>query len=208
MTTPINCPSCGAAVPFQSRTSVSATCPYCRSVLVRHDMKIEEIGKVGTVMDDMTPFQIGTQGRYQGKSFTILGRARWKWEGGYWNEWHMSFGGDEAYWLGEAQGQCAVSRPVAPPKKLPAMTPGAALTVAGATYEVRDVKSAVCEATEGEMPVIVKPGTVKTAADCGNDAGGYACIEVEPGKQPSIYVGSIEDYDSLSLSNLRAIDGW
>ena len=40
------CPSCGAPVKFQWSSAVQTVCPYCRSILVRHDVNLEAVGKV------------------------------------------------------------------------------------------------------------------------------------------------------------------
>ncbi len=213
MTAKLNCPSCGAQVPFQSQASVSATCPYCRSVLVRTDMKLEEIGKVAKLMDDMTALQIGTQGRYKGRSFILLGRARWQWSAGFWNEWHLSYGGGASGWLAEAQGFMGVAHFEAT-KAVPArekLKVGDHLVLPGGKYQVEDMKEASCVGTEGELPAIIKPGTKKRTVDLtANLAGGvagFASIDYED-DGPHVYVGTYEDVESLTLSNLRQLDGW
>ena len=34
------CPSCGAPVKFRWSSAVQTVCPYCRSILVRHDVNL------------------------------------------------------------------------------------------------------------------------------------------------------------------------
>jgi len=56
------CPSCGGPVPFQSAISVFAVCPYCTSMLVRHDLDVESLGKMAVLAEDSSPLQIGSAG--------------------------------------------------------------------------------------------------------------------------------------------------
>ena len=69
-----NCPSCGAEVVFNSNHSVYAVCKYCHSMIVRHDLDVEAIGTMASLPEDMSPFQIGTEGYYQGTHFSLVGR--------------------------------------------------------------------------------------------------------------------------------------
>ena len=209
MTAKINCPACGAGVPFQSNTSITATCAFCRSVLLRTDIDVKLIGKVGQVMDDVTLLQIATQGKYNHQSFILLGRARWRWDDGFWNEWNMAFGGGVNGWLGEAQGQLYPCMYVEPEDDYTQakLAIGHIVRAKGKSYEVTDLKTATCIACEGELPAMIAPGSTKFAADCRNDDGGYACVEIE-NAQTRMFIGTIEDVESMRLSNLRTLDGW
>ena len=104
-----NCPSCGAAVTFQSSISVSTVCPYCRSLLVRHDKDVELIGKMAELPQDISPFQIGTTGRFKNVGFTLIGRMKIGWSDGIWNEWFLVSDEGKKGWLAEAQGFLAIS---------------------------------------------------------------------------------------------------
>jgi len=47
-----NCPSCGAKIVFRSSASVVAVCEYCRSTLVRHDVDLQQVGKMADLKAD------------------------------------------------------------------------------------------------------------------------------------------------------------
>jgi len=47
-----NCPSCGAAITFQSAISILAICHYCKSTLIRHDLELENIGKMAELLPE------------------------------------------------------------------------------------------------------------------------------------------------------------
>src|SRR5688572_17086462 len=152
----LSCPSCGANVDFRSKASVFAVCGFCKSTLVRHDMDLENIGKMSDIQDDLTPLQLRTTGRYAERKFEIIGRLRIAYDGGFWNEWYTLFDGEKTGWLAEAQGfyaMCfAVSALGAPPRAK--MLPGVSISLDKETeYIVEDVRNVTCVYSEGELPV-------------------------------------------------------
>src|SRR5687767_10191954 len=87
----LECPSCGGQMIFQSSLTVFAVCEYCESMVVRHDLDLENLGKMAQLPPDMSPIQRGTTGNYKGQDFTVIGRLKLQWEHGYWNEWYAMF---------------------------------------------------------------------------------------------------------------------
>lgn len=203
------CPSCGANVEFRSKATVSLTCGYCQSVLVRHDANLELIGKVAELFDDVTPLQVRASGRVPEGSFALLGRVRWKWSDGAWNEWFMSFNNGKTGWLAEAQGSySACVEKKATPTSLPPLvelSPGKQVQIDGTVYEVDDIKKAEAHALEGEMPVVVKPGTRKITVDMSDKEGRYACLEYSD-DGVRLYVGRHYDLAELKLTGLRRVN--
>ena len=105
----VNCPSCGASVAFQSSVSILAVCEHCNSTLVRHDINVEDVGKMATLQIDGSPLQPGVLGEYKGVGFSVVGRIQLRYDRGIWNEWHLMFSDGRSGWLGEAGGTYAVS---------------------------------------------------------------------------------------------------
>ena len=52
------CPSCGAPVQFQSAASILAVCEYCHSTLVRHDLNLEDVGKMAQLQTEFNTYGI------------------------------------------------------------------------------------------------------------------------------------------------------
>lgn len=70
------CPSCGAPVTFRSVVSVTTVCDYCQSTLVRSGEEIENIGKMAAFLEDRSPLQRGSEGRWNGRHFGLIGRLQ------------------------------------------------------------------------------------------------------------------------------------
>ncbi len=206
-----NCPSCGAEVVFKSSLSVYAVCKYCSSMIVRHDVDVESIGKMATLPDDMSPIQIGTEGSYRGVRFNIIGRMKIGWEDGSWNEWFMVSNDGRKGWLAEAQGFYAVSfedddalktiKTESTPKL------GTYLKLSNQKLKVVDIKKATCIGSEGELPFPAPQGRKTTSIDLLGPAGEFASIEIESEKW-RIYTGHYVEWNDLRCQNLRPLEGW
>jgi hypothetical protein len=213
-----NCPSCGAEVVFASSISVYAVCKYCSSMIVRHDLDVESIGKMAALPDDMSPFQIGTEGFYQGQRFTLVGRMKMGWEDGSWNEWFMSSDDGRKGWLAEAQGFYAVSFETEPPalefavkaikdQKKNGNFIGSALNLDRIKFKVVDSKKASCIGSEGELPLAAPQGRQTVSVDLLGSHGEFGCVEIETGKMRA-FTGRYVDWKELRCTHTRQFDGW
>ena len=86
-----------------------AVCAFCRSTLLKRGTDVERIGELATVLDDASPIQIGTAGRYGKRAFTVLGRIQMTYDAGAWSEWYVVFDDGTFGWLSDASGQYAIT---------------------------------------------------------------------------------------------------
>lgn len=206
----VNCPSCGAPVDFKSASSILAVCEYCRSTLVRHDIDVENIGKMAQLKLDGSPLQIGAQGRHRGVSFGVIGRIQLRFDRGVWNEWHLLFDDGRTAWLGEAQGTYAVSFLTKISGDIPAfdqLKAGKKIQLKGHWFEVRNLESARCIAGEGELPFRVGAGYDAPVADLLGDKNLFATLDYSE-DNPLVFIGEYIEFDDLHFSGLRQFDGW
>lgn len=199
-----NCPSCGAPVTFKSAASVYAVCEFCRSTLLRDGEDLKNLGRMAELMDDPSLIQIGTEGKYKGIHFGVIGRIQLKHEAGLWNEWHVLFDDGRSAWLSEAGGEYVVSALVPVNDTLPAfetLAPEMPVLIGGKSFTVTDLESARCIAGQGELPFKVESGyDVNTADLRGNDR--FVTIDYSE-TPPLVFVGYPAKFDELNLANLR-----
>ena len=206
----VNCPSCGGPVVFQSAASIMAVCEYCSSTLVRHDLDLENIGKMAQLQADGSPLQLRAEGRYRGDSFTVVGRIQLRFEKGLWNEWHLLFDDQRSGWLGESEGIYAVSFLTEVGEKIPKfeeLQPGESVILKEASYEVTNVEKAFCVGGQGELPFQIGPGYEAPVADLGGPKNGFATLDYSE-EPPLVYMGEYVEFEELHFSGLREIDGW
>jgi len=206
----LTCPACSATIEFKSRVSLFGVCSYCRAMIVRHDVNVETLGTMAELPDDVSPLQIGTQGKFDGTAFQIVGRLKIGWAEGTWNEWYLLFDTGHDGWLAEAQGFYGVSFPTNTPDALP--TPAqlkseTQVVIGKEVFQIDDIKSATCLGSEGELPMKAPKGRKSTSVDLTGPDGHFACLDYSD-EGPRLYVGRYAQFDELNLQNLREIDGW
>src|SRR5271167_4699312 len=185
MSTSANCPGCGAPVIFRWSSAVQTTCEFCHSILVRTDVDLKKVGVVADLPPDASPIQIGSEGVYQNKSFVVVGRIIYEYEGGGWNEWHIVYNDGSSGWLADAQLEYDVSRASQPPTALP-----------GAD-EIR----------QGELPFQYWDKSDLLFADLRTTSGEFATIDYSE-NPPLLFLGQAVAFDDLHLKNLREFEGW
>jgi hypothetical protein len=204
-----DCPNCGGAVPFQSSIAVFAVCPFCRSMVVRHDLNVEAIGKMAELPPDLSPLQVGTRGEFDGLGFSIVGRVRLVYDEGSWNEWCAVFGDGRYGWVAEAQGIFLVSFENPAPagvSESDLASVGRSIEIEGKVYHVCDRKETTCLAAEGELPFAATPGRKAMSIDLTGKNGGFASMEFSEGGR--LFVGRYAQFDELKFDNLRPVPGW
>lgn len=203
------CPACGAAIPFQARTSVLAVCPFCRVTVVRNEAEVTRLSQMTEMPLDMSPLQLETQGQYQKAKFKIVGRQRVGWKDGSWNEWYLLFSTGKTGWLSDAQGQYMVSfeREGLDLPSADSLEVGTKIQIAGTSFTVQDSRRVRTIAIEGELPFAAEAGLESLSVDLVSEDSQFANLLQQP-SGTFLYTGRYLDVEELHLSHLRTIDGW
>ena len=207
-----NCPSCGAAVNFQSAVSLLAICAYCKSTLIRHDLELQNIGKMAELLPDSSPIQLGTEGVYRKARFSVVGRIQLRYGQGIWNEWYLLFENQRGGWLGETLGNYALTFIIHPPEPLPPFSElraGQNVTLKGRLFQVSNIETARCIAGEGELPIRVGAGYEAPVVDLQGQGNIFATLDYSE-DPPLVFVGKQVPFNDLQLTHLRQVmpAGW
>jgi Domain of unknown function (DUF4178) len=205
-----NCPSCAGPLKFVSRASLYAVCPYCRSLVLRRDLDVESVGKAGELIEDGTPVQLGTAGRWRGSPFQVVGRIQLRTPAGTWNEWHLLFGRGPPGWLGETQGHSAVTfleDPGGPLPRFEELRIGEEVRVLGERFTVRDIQRATCVSGEGELPFAFRSGYEAPVVDLSGEGRRFATLDFSE-EPPLLFRGEECALEELELRELRSFEGW
>lgn len=199
------CPSCGASVSFRWSGAVQTTCAYCDSILVRHGTDLETVGKVSEPPPTTSPVRLGTEGVYDGRRFTVVGRIVYGYERGGWSEWHLIFDDGSSGWLSDAMLEYSVSfleEDAGPVPFEDQVRPGLRLKILGEVYEVTDTTPARYLSTEGELPWEYHDREDLTFADLKAPDGRIATLDYSE-DPPLVFAGTYVDFDDLRLENVR-----
>ena len=212
-----SCPNCGAPLSWSSPALPVKVCDRCHSVIVRRDEALEKIGDAAMLPFDVSPVQMGTQGQYWGVGFSVVGRIRWGWEQGAWNEWLCLFDDGSSAWLGEAMGDFMLTREVAITdasdgmlRELAAGRPpqlGMPIIENGIHYIASDLKTAKVLAQEGELPFRSTGDWTIESTDFRSVGREIASFQRDA-DGVGFYVGDVVSLGDIRAYNLRTIDGW
>lgn len=100
----LNCPACGAPLEIQSRFTTLVACEYCGQTAYVHDDELDPTGKVAKLTDYVSRLQVGKEGAIRGRKFKALGRVRYRYEDGMWDEWYLLMEDGQPAWLSEDEG--------------------------------------------------------------------------------------------------------
>ncbi len=205
-----NCPNCGAPVQFRWSSAVQTACPFCKSIIIRRDLVLKNVGTVADLPPDPSPLQLLTEGTYKGKKFQITGRLVYEYEQGTWNEWHILFSDGASGWLSDAQLTYAVSFLTNPGITLPSdqeISRGKPLVLQKHEFEVTTLTVAMYKGFEGELPFPYYQQSDILFADLRSTGPAFGTIDYSE-NPPLFFLGEWVEFDDLKLKNLRQFEGW
>lgn len=212
------CPNCGAPVAFQSPSSASAICSFCRSTVVRDGETLRKVGRSADLFKDHSPLQLGASGRYRERTFTLIGRLQRGYGPGIenpgppakidgsWNEWQLLFADGASAWLSEDNDQYVVSfdlPPVPSPPLAESLTPGRGLTIAGAHWQITSRVLARVLAAEGELPAPPELDRAQWIVELRNPQNQVATLDYTNPAQPQLSIGQPVRLEELALTGLK-----
>lgn len=205
-----NCPQCGAKIEFRWSGAVQTTCEFCQSILIRTDFDLQKVGKVADLPADASPIQINTEGIWQNKAFSVVGRIVYDYAQGSWNEWHLLFQDGTSGWLSDAQLEWAISFHFTKPGNLPTdlqLQIGSTFTVESVEYQVTNRTYANYRGVEGELPFAYWGKEKVLFVDFRTQDNRFATLDFS--EDPAVlFLGQFVDFYDLHLKNLRQFEGW
>jgi hypothetical protein len=178
------CPSCGAPLEVKYRFSRVVVCAYCNQTsTITPSGGLDPATKVPALVAAPSRLAVGRTGWLDGEPCRILGRLRYGYAGGYWDEWFLIVGADERrVWLQEDDGELtAFEEAVAttPPPPFEDCAIGSTIRVNDRALFVSERTRAMIIGGEGELFFNVVPGADVDCVDA--LAGGETwSIEYQP----------------------------
>lgn len=196
------CPSCGADHSVTNPGVQMAVCEYCENAVVWDGEAIRNLGQQATLSEGFTRLYRGAGGLIYGKRFLVLGRARYSFGRGFWDEWHVEYEGQAAGWVTEDNHQIALQRPLGgfDMGRLDAWLLGSAVNVQGTQYVVHEVGQARCLGVEGQLPRAIAPGETFGYVDATSPDGLYV-LGLEFRDPPAAFSGRWVPHGSMVLDD-------
>lgn len=177
--TSLKCPSCGAPLPIEHRFVRMVACQYCQTVSEVTDTGLDPTGKMAKLAPLPTRFRVGQAGKLRGRSFQVLGRVRYSYDDGVWDEWYLAFDDGDAGWLEEEDGEYTLSKGEKLRTPVPAFEEirvGSRIDVNGYPFFVTERCRARVAGAEGQLFYRAAPGKPVSFVE-GNVGGKVAYLE-------------------------------
>ncbi len=155
------CPSCGAEIEADRRFAKLVVCQYCESAVLLDEKAARVAGKMAVLAQTPSPFFVGGTGKLMDRQFSILGRVRYGYERGYWDEWYLAFEDGSTTWIGEDENNfslesCDESEKA--PVEYADAYPGQTIQLGATTFHLDEKGIAICEGGEGQLPFPIISG--------------------------------------------------
>ncbi|MBX3063254.1 MAG: DUF4178 domain-containing protein [Anaerolineae bacterium] len=102
----LTCANCGGPIEIDNQFIRTVTCKFCgSSYLVRGSDNLDPTGKSASLADYPSRLSVGMRGAVRGRGFRVLGRVRYSYDDGFWEEWQVAWDdGAPPDWLEEDEG--------------------------------------------------------------------------------------------------------
>ncbi|NDJ85901.1 MAG: DUF4178 domain-containing protein [Chloroflexi bacterium] len=109
----LRCTSCGADLEVENQFIRSVTCAYCgANYMISGSQTLDPKGKTATLADYPSRLNVGARGTIRGRAFHVLGRIRYTYDAGFWEEWQIAWDDEQSPpdWLEEDEGMWTLYR--------------------------------------------------------------------------------------------------
>lgn len=155
MAASVTCPSCGNIIKPETRSPQLLVCPACNTVNLLENGRLEDVGKSACLTEEPSIFEIHKRYKYKDWKFTPVGRVRYDFGDGYWEEWYVRDDAGKEAWVSVDEGEIAIEKPFGKNLKLPAFEEikvGGAIMINRQRMTVIEKNSCTCVGAQGELP--------------------------------------------------------
>jgi hypothetical protein len=199
----ISCPSCGAGHDIHNPGVITVACEYCGNAIYWDKEKITDAGTQSILPEGFSRLFRGAAGKLENRRFLVMGRVRYSFGAGFWDEWFLEFDDGTIGWLTEDNHELILQTRTSPENIPPfdSLSPGKAITIKGTRFVVNEVGEAECVGMEGDLPIEARTGERYKFVDAASPDGKFVFgieYDVDP---PTVFIGRWLRYSDLVLDD-------
>jgi hypothetical protein len=195
----VNCPTCGAPRRITNPATMMFVCAYCGSPVYWDADQVRSAGTQAALTEGFTRLYREATGSLRGKRFDTLGRVRYGFGRGCWDEWYLRFEDGTTAWLTEDNHELCLEWPMG--ETPPPDNGFVRLTLRGLDFVVEERGEAECLGAEGELPFVVRLGERYRYVD-GSSPDGKHSLGIEYDAAPgAIFLGDWLGHEELALDD-------
>lgn len=198
----IACPSCGAPLQITSAYTTFMVCSYCGASLSVQDSGVDLTGKVAKLAAYPSRLSVGAHGRVKGRAFAVLGRVRYQYADGFWDEWFVQFDNQQVGWIEEDESDITLifkSKLTTPLPPFDQVHVGSWISVGNDRMFVSEKGHGQVVGAEGEVAQAPAPGRPMQYID--GNAGGKAIRLVIDEQGITLHTGEPIEFQDLTVGS-------
>jgi len=171
-----NCPQCGDALEIHFKYSKLVKCHSCGSSIFLEDEIVKVIGESSILSPEPSLIELHTPFTYKNKSYLPLGKIRYSYGRGFWEEWFLKDENNKEFWLSIDEGDFVLEEKMQlslPFKASQKFTVGKAY----GKYLLTEKGQGRCVGFEGELPKEIHFGEVHQYIHLSEGQGKLLTIE-------------------------------
>ncbi|MFT7678627.1 MAG: hypothetical protein ACI8QC_002621 [Planctomycetota bacterium] len=197
------CGNCGADTKVSGPGVLVVICGNCQWSSLRTDRGMQSVGKLAEVTPLASHFQVGTEGQWNNRSFTVRGLIQLDHGAGPWNEWAVEDTAGEWFWIAEAQGEIQVMEE----SELELALAPADVELLGKLdlgegdlFLVTELGQGKVLTAAGELPIEIEAGTQTRYADLQRGGHEVGSLDWTRGDTPEVFLGRKVRLEDLGLN--------
>jgi ribosomal protein S27AE len=171
-----NCPQCGDTLEIHFKYSKIIKCSSCSSSIFLEDDQTRLIGESSVLSPEPSVIRLHNAFDYQNKTYMPLGKIRYSYGRGFWEEWFLKSESNKEYWLSIDEGDFVLEEKIELPLPIKA-SKDLHLGKRYGQYVVTQKGEGRCIGFEGELPKTIQIGEVHDYIHLSQGGGKLVTLE-------------------------------
>lgn len=177
-----HCPQCGYTLSLYFKHTKLVQCESCKSTIFLEDEAAQVWGDSSVLAPEISILKLNTPFFYKQKTYLPLGKIRYSYGRGFWEEWWVKDTQNNEYWLSIDEGDLVLQQKVdvTYPDTLFGRLRIGLITSDG--WVVSELGEAKCEGFEGSLPKKINIGSTYAYAHLSGKDAKLRTLELADGK--------------------------